>query len=352
MPWSNPSLQQIIEQANADVRAELPSARPELRRSLLSAVVRSLAGIGHGLYGYLDWQADQLLPDTAEDEILLRWANIWGVERDAAEPATGSVTFTGAEGAQIVAGTLLESDSGQEYSTDATVSIDGTGSILAAVTAVTAGADGNLDAGESLSLVSAVPGVDANATVDANGLAGGADQEKLEQVREELLDRIQRPPHGGSESDYEQWALDGHPDVTRAWVYPNELDPGTVTVRIVCDDLADIIPTQQVLDTVQGYVDSQRPVQVPTYVVAPIAKPLDLDIQLIPDSTEARARVTSAIEDWLEQAGKPGVTLYLTQLNGVIYVAAGDSRHVLSSPSADVTHAFNEIPVMGTITWL
>lgn len=352
MPWQSPSLEQIAERVRADIRARLPGAQPELRRSLLGVLALAEAGAVQGLYGYLDWQARQLFPDTAEAERLERWAGVWGLTRAAAVAATGDVTVTGSVGAELPAGTELESDAGETYTTDALATIDSAGQATVAVTAAAAGEAGNLAAGATLRLVSAVSGIDSEATVAAAGLSGGADAESDQRLRPRLLERIQRPPQGGSRDDYERWALEAHPDVTRAWVYPEETDPGTVTVRAVCDELADIIPTAEVIQALEDYIGAERPVTAGVYVVAPVAVPLDLSIQLTPDTTEVRERVTDALADFLSRAAEPGGTLYREQLSGVIYVAAGESRHTLSAPAGDVTHTINEIATLGTITWL
>mgnify|MGYP000150302841 CR=1 FL=1 len=130
------------------------------------------------------------------------------------------------------------------------------------------------------------------------------------------------------------------------------MESGSVTVRILTDEAtADGIPTQEVLDTVYAYIEGERPVGAVPYVVAPVAVPLNLQISIVPDTQEVRDRIESAVRDFLRQDVEPGTTVYLSQLNGVIYIAAGESRHTLISPVADITHATNEIATPGVITW-
>jgi uncharacterized phage protein gp47/JayE len=352
MPWQSPTLEQIAERIRADMRARLPGARPELRRSLLGVLAQMEAGAVQGLHGYLDWLARQLMIDTAEAEHLERWAAVWGVDRATPVAASGSIIATGNEGSEIPEGAQLESDSGETYATDSLATIDASGQTVVAVTAVEPGSAGNLDAAETLRFVSAISGIDSEATVGAEGLSGGADRENDQRLRERLLNRIQQPANGGSRQDYARWTLEAHPDVTRAWVYPLESGIGTVTVRAVCDGLADIIPSVEVLEAIESYLDEQRPVTADVFVVAPVAVPLDLSIQLTPDTTDARQRIETALRDFLATAAQPGGTIYREQLSGVIYIAAGESRHTLQVPVADVEHAVNEIAVLGAITWL
>lgn len=351
MPFERPSLAELQERIRADIRARLPEARPEVRRSLLGVLADMEAGSVHGLYGYLDWMSRQIMPDTAEQEHLERWAGIWGVPRRDAAAATGEVVITGADGTVLPEGTELQARDGTEYLTDEAAEIDG-GEATVAVTAVEPGEGGNREADAELSLVSPVSGVDSVVTVGEDGLTGGANREGDARLRDRVLDRIRRPPHGGARNDYATWALDAHPEVTRAWVYPHEIGVGTVTVRIVTDDLEDPIPTQGVVDAVQAYIDERRPVTAEVHVVAPIAVPLDLTISIDPDTEAVRDRITAAVRDHLRRRAEPGEPLFLSQINGEIYVAAGDSVHELQSPTSDQSYGTGEIAVMGEITWV
>lgn len=351
MPFERPSLSELQERIRADIRARLPDAQPELRRSLLGILADIEAGGIHGLYGYLDFLAKQLFPDTAESDYLQRWARIWRVPPVDPTAATGDATFAGNDDVVIPKDTRLQANSGAEYLTDDAVTIvDGTATV--SVTATETGEDGNQDADTELELVSSLSGVEGTAIVGSEGLTGGTDPETEERLRERLLARIQRPPHGGSRDDYIQWSLEGHPDVTRAWVYPNELENGSVTTRIMTDEAtADGTPTTEVVDAVLEYIESVRPVASVPYVVAPVAVPLDLEITIVPDTQTVRDRIELAVRDYLRRETEPGSTIYLSQLNGIIYVAAGESRHTLVSPVADVTHETNEIATPGVFTW-
>ena len=111
MPFNRPPLDLLIARSAASIQSRLPGTDAVLRRSLTGIVARMSAGTEHGLYGYLDWLARQLMPDTAEEEHLERWASIWGVSRKAAGHASGGVSITGTPGAVLPEGTIcLRSD--------------------------------------------------------------------------------------------------------------------------------------------------------------------------------------------------------------------------------------------------
>lgn len=355
MSFARPSLATLIERAQTDIESRLTGNTPLLPVSNLAVLARVHAGAVHGLYGYLEWLAQQILPDSAESEWLERHAAIWGITRLDATYAAGDVVFVGTNGSTIPAGTRLRRADGAEYLTDALGAI---GSILGptfgivAVTAYSAGDGGDAAADTPLSLVSALSGVQSTALVGGDGLTGGADAETDAALRARILERIQAPPHGGSAADYVAWAKAAHPDVTRAWVYPEELGPGTVTVRIMTDLATDDgIPESVVVEAVQASIDLVRPVTAAVTVVAPVVSPLDPIIDLAPNTAAVRAAVEASLADLLFRETVPGGTLLLSHIREAISAAAGETDHRLIAPTEDVDEDPGAITTLGAITW-
>lgn len=239
--FAKPTLQQLIAAAEANINTRIPGADARLRNSILNVLARTVAGQSHLLHNYLDWVARQAIVDTADAENLDNWGGVYAIQRAAAAKASGNVTFTGSNGFTVPAGTELQRADGVLYVTTADATI-ASGTASAAAEAVSGGVAGNAAAGVSLRLVAPIAGINSAATVAASGMTGGVDDEGDESYRARILARIQAPPHGGAKSDYEQWAL-AVAGVTRAWVYPNELGRGTVTVRFVRD--TNTTPTPQ-----------------------------------------------------------------------------------------------------------
>lgn len=353
MPFSRPTLKTLIDRAIADINARLPDADARLPFSNLN-VLAHVQGAGvHGLYGFLDWIAKQVFPDTAETEALERWASIWGVTRKAAAPATGTVTLTGTSGAVVPAGTLLQRPDGQQYQITADAPIVG-GTVNASVVAVMAGLATSAAAGISMNLVSPVVGVNTAAVVTAAGLTGGSDTETDAALRARLLARIQIPPHGGASADYVTWALEVS-GVTRAWVSPAELGLGTVTVRFVRDNDgagSAIIPDAAEVAAVQTYIDARRPVTAQVTVVAPNPVPLNFNIQgLTPNTAAVQAAVQAELQDLLLREAFPGGTILLSHIRAAISSALGETDYALIAPAANVTNTTGNMSTMGTITW-
>lgn len=347
MPFERPSLQALTDQIRNDLQSRLGQDDP-LRRSDAEAYARVLSGAVHGLYGYIAYIALQILPDTADIDQLLRWCSLYKIDRKQAAVAVGTATFVTTVGAVIPLGTTIKALDGEEYETI----VDGiatTTSLTLAIQAVTSGAAGNRLAGQPMTLVSPLAGV--NSTATGSELSAGADIEDIESLRARLIARIQQPPHGGDAEDYVSWALEV-PGVTRAWVYPLEMGPGSVSLRFVRDDDFTPIPDSTEVAAVQAYIDSVRPVTAKVYVVAPVAQPVNFSIQLSPNTSDIRASVTAAIQDFIRREAVPGGTLFLSRLDEAISSAVGENHHVMSVPSTDVTSTTNQLAQLGTITWL
>lgn len=350
MPFARPTLQALIERAATDIEAALPGADARLRRSNLAVLARMHAGAVHGLYGYLDWLAKQVMVDTAETLFLERHAGIWGVQRRPAAYAAGLVEFSGIPGVVVPAGTQLVRSDGALFTTQVDATIDSSQVATADVVAVDAGAAGNTAALVTLRLVVAVPGVSSSARVVAPAVTQGADREDDESLRARVLERVQQSPMGGAAHDYVAWAKQV-PGVTRAWCYPLEAGPGTVVVRFVRDDDASIIPDAAEVLAVQDYINTRKPVTAQATVVAPVAAPLAMTIALTPNTLAVRNAVQAELADVVRREAQPGGTILLSHLREAVSIAAGEVNSVLATPTVDVTHTANQMPVLGTITW-
>jgi uncharacterized phage protein gp47/JayE len=349
MAYQRPELMDLRDAAYAAIEA-IPGADARLRFAVLNALAVMTAGAADGLYGYQEWIARQILPDTAEKEFLNRHASLHlPGGRKKATGAVGSVSHPGVDGTTVPAGTVYIRSDGVQYASqaDATV-VAGVASVT--VKAASSGVATNALLGQSLTLVTPVPGMQSTATVGVNGLTSGTDDEGDDELRARLLQRLQQPPDGGSATDYVQWAL-SVPGVTRAWVYPLELGANTVVVRFVRDGDTPIIPDATEVAAVQAYIDSVRPVTVEFTAVAPVSLPVNFQIQLTPNTVAVRAAVEAELRDLIEREALPGGTLLLSHINEAISIAAGETDHVLVSPVTNVAAPAGQLPMFGSIAW-
>jgi uncharacterized phage protein gp47/JayE len=385
MPFDRPSLDTLRERIWQDLQNKLPGARTSLRVSNLRAFGEVEAGTSHLLYGRLYWNFLQLFPDTAELEYLERWASIWGVRRSPATRAAGPVWADSQAGGSVLAGDLLQVEGGKLQYRIRSQALEFNGQIKFMVDAVDYGIAPNLEAGTVLRFQTTRVGVAPVATVQPNGIVGGAEQDTDEELLEALLNRIQEPPHGGNKNDYEQWAYEIS-GVTRAWCSPLERGLGTVVLRFMMDDVRETgtpgqlqgnngIPTNGDCETVWRYIDPRRPVtadlgpddslelQPPGppglipwgwgYVFPPYPKAQDVVIQgLSPDSLDIRAAIAAELRDMIRHETEPGEPLLLSDYYLAIGTAPGVRHYRLVEPAGDVTTEPGEIVTLGAISFL
>lgn len=408
MAFERPTLTELVDRIQEDFVSRLDLAGAVLRRSVVRVLARVLAGAAHMLHGHLVHLSEQVFPDRSEAENLTRQAELFGLSRRAAEFAAGDVVVHGTNGTVIPIDAVLLRPDGEEYSCDAEVTVTtlaawapatayavgdlrsndgniyqcsvagvsagaggptgagtaivdgaatwryvaaGSAAVSAAVTAVIAGAEGNEDVGVALSFESPIAGANATAPVAVGGLVNGSDEESDELLRGRLLDRMRAPPHGGNEADYVAWALEVA-GVTRAWVYPLELGPGTVTVRFVRDEDASIIPDAGEVAAVQAHLDELRPVTAGLTVVAPTDAPIAFTIHIVPDNATTRAAVQAALEDLLVRESEPGGTILRSQIDIAVGISEGVTDFAVTAPAADVVNATGAMSTVGVITWV
>jgi uncharacterized phage protein gp47/JayE len=348
MPFARPSPAEIRNRMGADIAVALPGADARLRRSMEEVLVRAIAIASHEMHGYIEWASAQILPDTAEDEVLARHAAIWGLTRIAATAAIGVVTFTGTPGAIVPAGAELRRGDDARFLLTADVTIAGGGTGTGNVTARVAGAAGNSQAGVALQLVAPAAGVQPSALVAAGGITAGTDAESDAALRARLLLRIQTPTAGGVAGDYVTWAL-AVAGVEKVWVYPVWLGAGTVGVAFVTAGGA--IPAAPLVAAVQAALDLRRPVTAAVTVFAPATQAVALTIDLAVDTAAIRAAVLTELNDFFVREAEPGGVIRVSRISAAISGALGEVAHLLVAPSGDIALPAGTIAVLGAVTW-
>ena len=345
MPFETPPLPVLVGRAQADLAGDA------LRRSDAQVLARAHAGVAYGLYGYLNWLADQILPDSADEETLERIALLrLKAPRKPAQPASGPASFMAAAGGVLDVDTVLQAGDGRTYKVTAGVTT-AAGLNSTTLEAVEAGILGNAEAGLVLTLVQPVEGVASTFTVLAPGLAGGVSQESVEALRTRVVRSYQVIAKGGSADDYETWALEV-PGVTRAWCRRNYVGPGTVGLFVMRDGDVVPVPNPAQLAEVKTYIESPRPVTAELYVLPPVLVPVPYSIKAVPDTSAVRAAITLQLSDLHQREAGLGDTLLITHIRAAVSGSPGETDHLLTTPVADVVPATNQILTLGVITWL
>lgn len=352
MSFARPTLAQIIARVSADFVSRLELVGAVLLVALVNVLTRVIAGSEHMLHGHLEFLGRQLFPDQSDDAYLVRQASLYGITKNPASYAVGTITITGTDTTIVPAGTILTDAEGAEYTVDAEVEIGDSvsGEVEASVTSSLAGADYTLVADQVLTFQSPISGADSTAIVGAS-TEDGTDEETTEALRVRLLERMQEPAHGGTEADYIAWAKEVA-GVTRVWVEPLGLGAGTVLVRFVRDDDGGgLIPSGGEVTAVQDYIDERAPAHATVTVVAPTEVATAFTIAIEPDTSPVRAAVQAELDDLYRRDSEPAGTILLSRIRTAIGNAAGLEDYTLTVPAADVTHTAGQLPTRGTITW-
>lgn len=362
MPFPLPTPAQLTRRGEALLEAALRKRRPGVSpaaisravrdpNSMAAAIIRMTVTMMYEAHLHLRWWGDQYFPDTAEIELLLRHAAIWGITRRAATRALGYATVAGVEGAIVPVDAVLVGAGSQLYTvTEGATVVGGVATIT--VRAVDAGTSGNAGSGTRLSFQAAVDGISPQeAVVDAGGLAGGAAIESAASLLARLLAEIREPAHGGAKNDYPRWVQNTFAAAHVATL-PNWVGEGTVGVVVAMGTAAEPrVPSPAEIEAMAVHLDGLRPVTAEV-VLIPVDL-LDVDITLAVDPDEARVRTAAAAAIGTHFAADAGIgaPFYRSRLGEAISAASGEYRHQLSLPATDVLPSEVQLPVPGAITW-
>jgi uncharacterized phage protein gp47/JayE len=362
MAWNRPPLAQLIQESQQDIQSRFNTAGVPLPKSVLMIFATAFGNGFDALNGRIAATAKNILPDTSEDDIVLRQAAERGISRELATNAQGNVIFTGTIGYSMPSGQVVLRADKVQITTAASGTITSGTTVTIPVTLSVAGGAGNTPAGTPVTLGSSVPGFQTGAVVDSAGLTGGFDVEDIEALRARVIAYDQEEPTGGNLDDYVAWAKQV-PGVTRAWAYKNYSGAGTVGLTFVMDNKSgSIIPASGDVATVQAYIDSVAPGTATNIVFAPTAVPMNPNIHLItadtPDirtaiNAELAALISSGIQADGSLGTKPGGTTYL---NAQIIPAISAGQGVVSfsistligASPADIVMSAGHILTLGT----
>lgn len=366
MAFTRPTLAQIIERIEGDYKSGL-SLQTILRRSFLGVFAKAFGGASHTLHGHIEFGIlEKFFPDTGDEATVIRWGVLYGVERNETQRAELTIDVVGVAGGTLLQGAIYVRSDGITYAVKAEVVVPAATTVSATIVeneVESIGADGNLSNGDSVSLQSAVAGIESDSIVTATEIEG-EDLEPLEDYRIRVLERLQAPPSGGTVNDYIAFAKTVA-GVTRVWVLPNALGEGTVSVTFVEDGNApaSIIPSPAKVQEVLEALLALAPVTADVITFAPNELELNPEIQLKPNNTETQNAVIDELNDLLAReaevrdASDPdqvglGVQfdgkIKLSQINEAISIADGEEDHVLLSPTQDVQPQTGGLVTLGT----
>lgn len=363
MPAPLPSPDEITRRAESRLEEALKRVRPDASPAAIARAVRSEKGMlaaiarvqGKGLYNthlHLRWNLDQLMPDSAEAEFLIRHASIWGVYRRPATKAVGYAVFSGIPGTAVPAGLDMRLPGGGLAVTSAGGGVGIGGTVAIAVEAAEGGVLGNTAGGATLPIVTVQAGLDPQmAVLDADGMAGGAEEESDVSLLARVLVEIREPGHGGNKNDYRVWIQNAFA-VAKVETVPLWVGPGSVGVVVAMGTaVAPLVPIPAELDAMAAHVAVLRPVTAEVYLLPVVLLPVPIQIAIAPDTAAVRAAVIGAASAHFAAEAEIGKLFPRSRLSEAISAASGEYRHYFTLPAADVVPPRDALPTLGAFTW-
>ena len=356
-----PTLRILRLQAQQDVEVEVNGA---LDSRLRQALAFALAGFGYLFLKSLVYLSRQFFPDTADESFALLWASVFGITPRAATAAVGPVLVKGAAGSVLAGGEILQRDDGAQFAVNDPAVVAATEEVEVTVTALDdwVGEVGNTEAGTTLTFVAPPAGIEPAANVVPGGLVDGFEAESIASVQARTLAKIRAQNLGGSEDDYENWALEVE-GVGSAYARGSYAGIGTVLLIIAQEwdptNPGDTpIPSLGLITSVEAYIGERKPAGL--YLVAiqpPVLQPLDPFIVLEPDTPDIRDAVERSLALRLAEV-EPDGTAYYDDLVNAVNRAAGEEHHQLwvsdgqggFGPYNTVVGS-NNLIIPGTISW-
>jgi len=278
---------QVAEEYLTHLKGLKPSVNTAQTDSEWWIKSRVIGGVVSGIYGDQKKLADDPFPQSARSEAIERHLQTYFNEGfTPATKAVGDVLLVGDLGTVIGVGAIefVYAPNGNTYVNTEAVTLVGpnpTGATgVVAVESINLGQSQNLLESAELSISSPPAGIESTATVYAADLAGGRDQESPDEASVRILARIRNPISGGTKTDYEQWAFEASDQVTSSKVFRHIRGLGTVGVSVTAgttdiDTALDEgqaivrIPTQDILDGVEAYLETVKPLTDCVTVLAP-----------------------------------------------------------------------------------
>lgn len=369
LPITIPILPDVIARVQTDIASEMAGTEGAqdvyLQGTFARGTAKAIGGAATELYGFAARVLGELMPDSAIDWGVARWARVMGVQRIPPQACVASitVTFTGA-GTQTLGSTLTRQSDGAEYTLDADVTRGSAGTATGTITAGEAGAASDLDVDDVLVFASPATNVTATTTVSAI-TTDGADIEALADLKTRVLARLANPPQGGTAADYEGWAQAYDSTIERVWVLEETPYLGAVTVYFaIAGDDAAMVPSGGAATALQTELRAQAPVHSAgiVFAAAPTGRAVDIEVSVIPDNATIQGYVEdelrSFFRSWYGEIDGTGVVL-VEDIRAAIRIGAKrySSTAVYSVsiidtlPAADVALSAGELPYLGTLTF-
>jgi uncharacterized phage protein gp47/JayE len=355
MSFKRDSLAALLDRVYANYTSLFRPFDKTPRQNLLKVFASVDAGMYPQLLGDLDFLAKQLFPDTAEGEYLREHWSSKTVPLYAVA-ASGEAAASGKAGKTIPSGVVYQAASGERYYLENAHRLDANGLASVTLKAENPGLQGNLSAGEKLSIVSAIPaGVDSEAVVSSAGITGGVDAETDEEYLVRVLAALRNPSRYGKKGDFALWAQDANPEVSGAWEYYNFGVFGAVLVQVINGNQINGVHPVDNLTEVRNYISNVAPPVIFT-VRTPDIIAINPSVSLpSPEDSQANRKLTeSRMKTYMQTVARPGARVTAGALRQAVIdgITITEATVRLGGSAVGIaTTTILEYPYIGEVTW-
>jgi len=296
----------------------------------------------------LDYMPNRFFPTLASGDDLTLAAENFGITRKAATAATVTLTITGTQGTVI--DDTVKAECGELIYACASATIPASGTVNVTATCETAGAAGNVAAGQITEFITAYEGLDS--VTNTAAATGGTDEETDTDLLERVKARWQKPSTGGNIGDYETWAL-SVPGVSKVRV--QNPSAGNVSLYIIAT--GNTVPDASLVSAAQVVIDANCPVGAAATVSAATRRPMTVTVtgSIMEGYTETQitAAITDELEAYFENISfKADIVSYL-KLADLLFVEGVEDiqTYRLNGGVIGINLNDNEFPYLFALNW-
>ena len=367
MAFTTPSLIDVWTRLRNSMRAFLPGTDAWIEPNNLSIAGRSFSLAIGSVYERVLYLYKQLFASTADGYHLeFRHAFEFGITRKPSSPSQGYVAFTQVSPFQsIPAGYTVPAPDGNVFAFLTTANPDANGNCIVEVQCVTTAVSTNELPNTALAFApdAAYPCLSGVvATVGANGLGGGADQESDDELRTRVAAAQGRPPAWRRGQRLRAMGIRGAGRHARLLLSlrPQRFDAGgdaDASIRFFDDTRVNGVPTANDLLAVAEYIDPLRPVTSRLFVSAAQPSPVNVQIaNLMVDSPALRASIQANLAAMIFErcpviTASNQFTLPIAWIYEAVSRSDGYLRADILQPLGDVSFQPGQIPTLGTVSF-
>lgn len=284
--------------------------------------------------------------DTSWGEYLTMIAEQYGVIRRAATQAIVTLTVSGIQGSEVPAGSIFCTADGFRFTSDASAYIQSDGTVQVKATAVEAGDVGNVAAETITTIPISIPGVSGVTNTEA--AYDGFDEETDDDLRERYLLKVQTPATSGNVYHYQQWALSvsgvGQVKVVPLW-------NGNGTVKVIFIDSDNKTASDELIQTVADYIETQRPIGATVTVTSP--EPFYINISATIEGNVSADTVKEAVDAFFQSNGFDLKKVTLARIGKILMDTGQVSDYedlTLNGAAASIIVSDDQLPACGEVT--